>query len=103
VDAAPNLTVATYFTSQQTVDERPDLVRRFTAAITRSLGYAQTHPQEARQSLLTYTQIPPDVANRLTLPAWPAQINRGSVEALSELAVQDGLVSRKVDVTAMLP
>jgi len=103
VDAAPNLTVATYFTSQQTIDERRNVVDRFTAAVTRSLAYAQTHPQEARQVLLTYTQIPPDVANRLTLPAWPAQINRGSVQTISELAVQDGLVSRKVDVTAMLP
>jgi NitT/TauT family transport system substrate-binding protein len=103
VDAAPNLTVATYFTSQQTIDERRDVVDRFTAAITRSLAYAQTHPQEARQALLTYTQIAPDVANRLTLPAWPAQINRTSVQTLSELMVEDGLVSRRVDVTAMLP
>ena len=103
VDAAPNMTVATYFTSQQTIDERPDVVARFTAAITRSLAYAQSHPQEARQVLLTYTQIAPEVANRLTLPAWPAQINRTSVQTLSELMVEDGLVARKVDVTAMLP
>jgi NitT/TauT family transport system substrate-binding protein len=103
VDAAPNLTVATYFTSQQTIDERPDVAARFTAAITKSLAYAQSHPQEARQVLLTYTQIAPEVANRLTLPAWPAQINRTSVATLSELMVEDGLVARKVDVTAMLP
>jgi NitT/TauT family transport system substrate-binding protein len=103
VDAAPNLTVATYFTSQQTLDERPDVATRFTAAITKSLAYAQSHPQEARQALLTYTQIAPEVANRLTLPAWPAQINRTSVATLSELMVEDGLVTRKVDVAAMLP
>lgn len=103
VDAAPNMTVATYFTSQQTIDERKDVVDRFTAAITQSLAYAQTHPQEARQALLGYTQIAPDVANRLTLPAWPAQINRASVQTLSDLMVEDGLVARKVDVTAMLP
>jgi NitT/TauT family transport system substrate-binding protein len=103
VDAAPNLTIATYFTSQQTIDERQDVAARFTEAITRSLAYAQTHPQEARQALLGYTQIAPDVANRLTLPAWPAQINRTSVQTLSELMVEDGLVTRKVDVTEMLP
>ena len=103
VDAAPNLTVATYFTSQQTIDERRDVVDRFTAAITKSLAYTQAHPQEARQALLTYTKIPPDVASRLTLPAWPAQINRTSVQTVSELAVQDGLVTHRVDVAAMLP
>jgi len=103
VDAAPNLTVSTYFTSQQTIDERRDVVDRFTAAITRSLAYAQDHPQEARQALLTYTQIAPDVANRLTLPAWPPQINRTSVQTVSQLMVEDGLVTRRVDVTAMLP
>jgi NitT/TauT family transport system substrate-binding protein len=103
VDATPNMTVATYFTSQHTIEEQKDVVDRFTAAITRSLAYAQAHPDEARQALLTYTQIAPDVANRLTLPAWPSRINRESVQALAELMREDGLISTQVDVAAMLP
>jgi NitT/TauT family transport system substrate-binding protein len=103
VDTAPNLTVAVYFTSQKLIKDDPDLVRRFTAAMTESLAYADAHPDEARQVLTTYTQIDEAVIKDLTLPKWPPEINRASVETLAKLAVQDGLVTRQPDVAALLP
>jgi NitT/TauT family transport system substrate-binding protein len=103
VDTAPNLTVAVYFTSQKLIKDDPDLVKRFTAAMTESLAYADAHPDEARQVLTTYTQIDEAVIKDLTLPKWPPEINRASVETLAKLAVQDGLVTRQPDVAALLP
>ena len=103
VDAAPNMTISTYFTSQQTIIEKPGLAERFAAGIKKSLQYAQDHPDEARQALLTYTQITPEVAERLTLPAWPQDINKESVQTIADLMQQDGLVPEKVDVAAILP
>jgi NitT/TauT family transport system substrate-binding protein len=103
VDAAPNLTVAVYFAAQQLVAENPDLVRRFTEAMQESLSYADSHPDEARAIIETYTQIAPETIAQLTLPKWPAEINRDSVEALSELAVEDGLLTEPADLGALLP
>jgi len=103
VDAAPNLTVAMYFTSQETLAKKPDLVRRFAEAMKESLAYADSHPEEARAIIGTYTQIPPDVIAKLTLPKWPADINRQSVETLADLAVSDGLITKRPDVAALLP
>jgi NitT/TauT family transport system substrate-binding protein len=103
VDTAPDLTVAVYFTSEQLTRSNPDLVRRFTEAMTESLAYADAHPDEARQVLTTYTQIDEAVIGELTLPKWPAEINRASVQTLAELAVQDGLVTEQPDLDALLP
>jgi NitT/TauT family transport system substrate-binding protein len=103
VDAAPNLTVAMYFTSNETLAKKPDLVRRFAEAMKESLAYADSHPEEARAIIGTYTQIPPDVRAKLTLPKWPADINRQSVETLADLAVADGLITKRPDVAALLP
>jgi NitT/TauT family transport system substrate-binding protein len=103
VDAAPDLTVAVYFTSEQLTRDDPDLVRRFTEAMTESLAYADAHPDEARQVLTTYTQIDQAVIQELTLPKWPPEINRQSVETLATLALQDGLVTKQPDVAALLP
>jgi NitT/TauT family transport system substrate-binding protein len=103
VDTAPDLTVAVYFTSEQLLRDNPDLVKRFTDAMTESLAYADAHPDEARQVLTTYTQIDEAVIPDLTLPKWPAEINRESVETLAGLAVQDGLVTEQPDVAALLP
>ena len=103
VDAAPNLAVALYFASQQLVGENPDLVRRFTEAMQESLSYADSHPDEARAIIASYTEIAPETIAELTLPKWPAEINRDSVEALAELAVEDGLLSEPADLDALLP
>jgi NitT/TauT family transport system substrate-binding protein len=102
VDAAPNLTVATYFTSERMIKENPDLVKRFTEAMNESLAYADTHPDEVRKILSTYTKIPADVIAKMTLPKFPTEVNRASIEQLAKLAQQDGLVKTQPDLDALL-
>ena len=103
VDAAPNLTVALYFSSQQTVAAKPDLVKRFQEAMKESLAYADAHPDEARAIIKTYTTIAPDVIAKMTLPKWPAEIDRKSVQTLADLALGDGLLTKAADLNALLP
>jgi NitT/TauT family transport system substrate-binding protein len=103
VDTAPNLTVAAYFTSEKQLADNPDLVQRFTEAMKESLAYANDHPDEARQIIGTYTEISPDVIAAATLPKWPAEINRASVETLAGLAVTDGVITEQPDLNALLP
>jgi NitT/TauT family transport system substrate-binding protein len=103
VDAAPNLVVALYFTSQQLIASNPDLVKRFTEAMKESLAYANDHPDEARQIIGTYTTITADVIAKMTLPKWPAEINRPAVQSLADLALGDGLLTKAADLNALLP
>ena len=103
VDAAPNLTVASYFTSAKLMGDNPDLVKRFTDAMKESLAYADSHPDEARSIITTYTDIKADVVAKVVLPKWPADINRDSVQKLNELAVGDGLMAKPADLGALLP
>ncbi|WP_067510460.1 ABC transporter substrate-binding protein [Actinoplanes sp. TFC3] len=104
VDAAPELTVAAYFTSTKLAADNPGLVKRFTEAITESLTYAGAHPDEVRAALATYTKIDPKLRETLTLPEWPAQINRASVQALADLGARDGIFgTASPDLTKILP
>ncbi|PRY57909.1 ABC transporter substrate-binding protein [Glycomyces artemisiae] len=103
VDAAPDLTVAAYFTTSQLSQEDPDLVERFSEAIAESLQYATDNPDAVRDILGTYTDINPDIRAALTLPAFPAEVNRDSVERLAELGEADGIFENPPDVDALLP
>ncbi|XVU28284.1 ABC transporter substrate-binding protein [Actinoplanes sp. CA-054009] len=103
VDAAPDLTVAMYFTSQELLARDPDLVKRFTEAMKESLAYADEHPAEVREALGTYTKIPPETRDALILPRWPSEVNRASVETLAGLAQTDGLLTAPPDLDALLP
>jgi NitT/TauT family transport system substrate-binding protein len=104
VDAAPDLTVAAYFASSKLIGENPDLVKRFTEAMNESLAYADAHPGEVREVLGTYTKIDPKARESLTLPKWPTEINRASVETLSKLGAQDGIFGEATpDLAKILP
>ena len=98
----PKLTVATYFTSTQITQRNPELVKKFTEAMTESLKYASQHPDEARQILTTYTKIDAGLLDTLTLPAWPAEVDTASLEKLASLGEQDGLFGdKKPDIQAL--
>ncbi|KOG29218.1 ABC transporter substrate-binding protein [Streptomyces resistomycificus] len=103
VDVAPDLTVAMYFTSQQYEQKNPDVVKRFREATAESLAYADAHPDEARQMITTYTKIPASVLEQVTLPKWPAEVNRSSVETLAKLGEQDGFFKTAPDLDKLLP
>jgi NitT/TauT family transport system substrate-binding protein len=102
-DVDPNLCVAVYFTSLETAQSKPDLVKRFTEAMNESLAYADKNPDEVRQILGTYTQITEDVRKALTLPKWPATIDKDAVNKLADLSVEYGLIKAKPDVNSLLP
>jgi NitT/TauT family transport system substrate-binding protein len=99
----PNLVIAAYFTTQQKLEEDPELVDAFTEAMNESLEYAQENPDAAREVLGSYTQIDPAVAEALILPRWPSEIDADAVQLLADLAEQDGLVDMAPDVEALLP
>ncbi|MFF7160023.1 ABC transporter substrate-binding protein [Streptomyces sp. NPDC008086] len=103
VDVAPNLTVAMYFASTQYAKQNPEVVKKFQDATAESLAYADAHPDEARQIITTYTKIPADVLAKVTLPKWPAEANRSSIEALMKLGETDGLFKKTPDLDALLP
>jgi NitT/TauT family transport system substrate-binding protein len=96
-----DLTVATYFTSEQVIQEDPDLVDDFQAAINESLEYADSHPDEVRRILLTYTQIPEAAAQAIRLPSWPQEVNWESVEAVAGLMTDFGITEETADVDAL--
>ncbi|WP_037673221.1 ABC transporter substrate-binding protein [Streptomyces griseus] len=102
-DVSPDLTVAMYFTSRQYAQKNPELVKRFREATAESLKYADSHPEEVRRILTTYTKIPDTLLAKLTLPRWPAEPDRASIERLAQLAQQDGLFKQSPDLDELLP
>jgi NitT/TauT family transport system substrate-binding protein len=102
VRTAPDLTVATYFTSTQYAEENPEVVDRFVEAMSKSLTYAQSHPDEVRQVLLDYTEIPPEAAEQIKLPVWRTDLNEPTIEKLSELSEKYGLIEEQPDLDELI-
>nr|WP_239522383.1 ABC transporter substrate-binding protein [Geodermatophilus sabuli] len=101
-DTDDDLTVAGYFTSDQYAAENPEVVQAFADAMAEAQEYAQANPDQVREVLGSYTQIPPEVAQELTLPTFQTEINRESVELLLELGNEDGIIEGDVDLDELI-
>jgi NitT/TauT family transport system substrate-binding protein len=101
-ETAPNYAVATYFATKQYAAQNKDVLDRFVRAINKSLDYAQSHPDLVRQLVPTYTKIPKDVAAKMTLPQWSADLNQPSIQQTVDLAQKYGFIKDKPDLGELI-
>lgn len=101
IEAAPNLPISVYVTSEQFLEENPDIVRRFQAAMAKSLAYVQEHPDEARAIIPTYTEIDPAIVEEMILPTWDTAYDETAIQALADQALKYGILEEPADVAAL--
>jgi NitT/TauT family transport system substrate-binding protein len=93
---SPDLTVATYFTTDQYIQQNGDVVNRFVRAMEKSLAYAAANPEAARKAVLTYTKIPEAAVQKMRLPNWNPEYNDASIDKTIALAQKYGFVENPV-------
>ena len=103
MDVGPKTSVAAYFSTDKLISSDPELVEGFTAAMNKSLEYAQEHPDEVRAIVPTFTDISAELTAKVVLPGYPTELNRESVERQADLARGDGLLDKPVDLDDLLP
>jgi NitT/TauT family transport system substrate-binding protein len=92
VETAPSMTVATYFASKQYIESSGDVVDRFKRAMEKSLDYASQNPDEVRKVIGTYTEIPPEVLDKITLPQWKPDLNEPTIQQVADLTKKYGFI-----------
>lgn len=97
-DVHDELTIAVYFTSEQTLQEDPETVQAFGDAMAASLAYADDHPDEVRRIIGDYTEIDADLIDTMRLPAFPPEPHTESVQVVADLMEADGLVEDTPDL-----
>jgi len=103
VETDPELMLSVYFADERYISDNPEITEKFVNATKRSLDFANENPDEVREILSTYTQIPDDVRAKVVLPRYPSEVNVDSLELLAELAQKDGLIGEGFEVGTVLP
>jgi NitT/TauT family transport system substrate-binding protein len=96
-DTKPGLSIATYFTSKKYAEQNPEIVDSFVRAMNKSLEYTAAHPDELRSTLLKFTEIPPEVADKMALPTFTPKIKVDDIKLTGELMEEFGLIDEQPD------
>jgi len=102
-DFDPELDIAGYFTTGDTVANDPALVEKFTKAMNKSLEYAQENPQEVRDIVGTYTKIDEATRAKMTLPRYRAEFDQDAATKLGEAAAKYSTLSQAPNLDELLP
>lgn len=102
-EAHPDLDIGGYFTSEETIEQRPQDVEAFTRAMRKSMEFSQENPEVVREVIGEYTEIDPEILDRITLPRFKADFSREAMTALAEAAVKYGVIDESPDLDALLP
>jgi NitT/TauT family transport system substrate-binding protein len=98
----PELSLLTNITTQKLIDENPDLVKDYAAAMAEALDWAQANPDLVRAAIVENMGIPEAAAAGITLPLFTAEIDQAGLETLAELAVEFGVLDTMPDFSVLL-
>lgn len=98
MDVGPNTAVAGYFTAETT---DAALIDKFVAAMKKGQEFAQSNPDAVRAIIPTFSDMEPELIEKVLLPAYPAELNLESVQTEADLAFEDGFVTKPVDIETL--
>jgi NitT/TauT family transport system substrate-binding protein len=102
VTLAPNFVNGGYEASDKFIAQNGDMVAKFNRAMSRSVDYAQAHPDEVRETIPTYTKIPAAAAAKIRLPVWSSKLDRRLLQQAAEYTQRYGIIKKAPKVDEMI-
>ena len=84
----PGLSVLTNITTQELIDNDPDLVAAYSAAMTEALEFASSDEDAVYAAIAEGLDIPLEAAQGITLPTFTFEMDVDSIKTLADLAVE---------------
>jgi NitT/TauT family transport system substrate-binding protein len=82
--------------------EHADRVRAFRAALTEAVEYLRTHEAEARQLLVSWLKMTPEVARAAPLPSWDVQVTPADLRPYVTIGRAVGSIKGEPDVETLV-
>jgi len=95
----PGLVYNTYFTSEQTLKAKPDVIEGFQSAIYAANAYASENEEDVRAAIGEYTETDPALLDKIRLVSWPdSKVTEENYNTLVSLMEEYGLITDATEV-----
>ncbi|GAA4414810.1 ABC transporter substrate-binding protein [Georgenia halophila] len=100
---APGLSTMLLFTSGAYAEQNPEIVEAFTTASAEALNFANENQDLQREVLPELLEMDPALADTVRLEGLSPEIDRDALQAVNEMAVDDGIYDEPLDLEEFLP
>ena len=101
-DVIPGLYSTVTFTSGTYAEAEPEIVAAFAAAMTEATEFAMDNEDLNREEIVTYTGMPADVVNTITLEVLSGDLQRSILEELTALALKFNFLDNEPDLDKVI-
>ncbi|GAB3633162.1 MetQ/NlpA family ABC transporter substrate-binding protein [Microbacterium shaanxiense] len=98
----PGLSVLTNITTQDLIDNDPDLVADYSAAMTEALDFASANEDAVYAAIAEGLDIPLEAAQGITLPTFTFEMDVDSIKTLADLAVKYEYIEKLPDFDRLI-
>lgn len=98
----PDSVASVTFMAKSFIDENPDAVEQWVAALSEASEYGNANPDEVREMTIAETKAPAELINEAPIPAFTTVIPDGTVEKWSELMIKYDAMQSPVSADAVL-
>jgi NitT/TauT family transport system substrate-binding protein len=91
-----------YFMAKKFVDDHPDVVKRWRAALQKSADYANAHPDEVRKAAIDIVKLDPALVAASPTPNYVATLDTDAIKKEASWLVKYGVIKTAPDVTSMI-
>ncbi|HYP72709.1 MAG TPA: ABC transporter substrate-binding protein [Microbacterium sp.] len=98
----PGLSVLTSITTQDLIDNDPDLVAAYAAAMEEALEFATANEDAVRAAIATNLKISDEAAAGITLPTFTWDLSDAGIEDLGALAVEYAYIDAEPDYSRLI-
>ncbi|MGN6751682.1 MAG: hypothetical protein ACTHJJ_03930, partial [Intrasporangium sp.] len=93
----PGATMGVMFTAGPFIEENPDVVRRFAAALDKASETAAADPDAVRAVLQKYGRLKPDLLKVMKQPLYGTQVSTGAISQASTVMTGLGMLKGPVN------
>lgn len=103
IETDESFLMSAYFTSEQLIEERPDVVDAFVRAINRGNAFATENPDLVREAFPRFNENAGQaVADQMALPFWKTELTAADFQLGAELALKYGFIDQIPDIEAFI-
>ncbi|MGO1183007.1 MAG: ABC transporter substrate-binding protein [Micrococcaceae bacterium] len=97
-----DLSIGGYFATEDTLASDPEMVEAFTAAMKASQQFSEENPEVVREVIAEYTTTAPETLEKTTIPLFPQEHNRESLQRIIDISDRIGLIDEPIEVDDLL-